>query len=245
MNSREWQAGSMKDLTIEELKAREADILRGIAERLDKPPSTIPEGSGAAAAPLPVSRESKAGGLGELVPDELRSEYQTNTTVQAIFQFAALKGQSREGALITIAKVAVETIAQQQAMLVKALAEQTMIEPLSDEEIKSLLRAALSWRAQGSEGTTSHWTTPRSRNLALVVDRLRAEHPTLCAALGPAGLAAPADLVVHVLLGGQALCGKPGLPGEWEPGHRWVSAVSDDHGPREAANCPGCLAVAP
>ncbi len=283
----------MKDLTIEELKAREAAILRGIAGRLGPSnPSTMPEGAvnpqapvwhgdeekpstlpspesipqigdssseeerrrgilsrhSAVPFPLPlVSRESKPGSLAELVPEELLSEYQTNATVQAIFQFAALKGQSREGALITIAKVALETIGRQTALLTKAFAEQTMVEPLSDEEIKSLLRAALSWRAQGSAGTTTHWTTPRSRNLAIVIDRLRAEHPTLCMALAPAGLVAPEDRdpVVHLLLGGQALCGKPGLPGEWEPGHRWVSAVNDDHGPREAANCPACLAAAP
>lgn len=29
-------------------------------------------------------------------------------------------------------------------------------------------------------------------------------------------------MTVHVLLGGRALCGKPGVPGEWNDGDRWV-----------------------
>jgi hypothetical protein len=50
-----------------------------------------------------------------------------------------------------------------------------------------------------------------------------------------------AALTVHLLREGRPLCGKPGAPGEWEGGHRWVLADSDDLGPRNAANCPGCL----
>jgi hypothetical protein len=48
---------------------------------------------------------------------------------------------------------------------------------------------------------------------------------------------------VHLLSGGHTLCGKPGLPCDWESGHRWVSAHSDGLGPRTAANCPACLAA--
>lgn len=46
---------------------------------------------------------------------------------------------------------------------------------------------------------------------------------------------------VHMLRGGFALCGKPGPPGHWAAGHKWVHADSDDNGPRSAANCTACL----
>lgn len=56
-----------------------------------------------------------------------------------------------------------------------------------------------------------------------------------------------APITVHLLSEGRPLCRKPGLdlvvPGKWEPGHRWVSAHSDDLGPRSAANCTECLAA--
>ncbi len=42
---------------------------------------------------------------------------------------------------------------------------------------------------------------------------------------------------VHILKGGRALCGMPGLPGEWPPGNVWVGL--DD----PAADCEACVAV--
>lgn len=48
-----------------------------------------------------------------------------------------------------------------------------------------------------------------------------------------------ADITVHVLHEGRALCGKPGVPGEWMPGHTWV--YRDDYRALRAANCPGCV----
>jgi len=50
------------------------------------------------------------------------------------------------------------------------------------------------------------------------------------------------NLVVHILHEGWSLCGKPGLPGDWGPGHKWVARDTDAHGERSEANCPGCLA---
>ncbi len=47
-------------------------------------------------------------------------------------------------------------------------------------------------------------------------------------------------LVVHVVHGGTALCGKAGPPGYWGPGHKWVRWESDENGPRSAVNCPVC-----
>lgn len=35
---------------------------------------------------------------------------------------------------------------------------------------------------------------------------------------------APAANVVHALRYGGTLCKKPGVPAEWEPNHKWVSA---------------------
>ncbi len=52
------------------------------------------------------------------------------------------------------------------------------------------------------------------------------------------------DSIVHLLHEGRALCGKPGVPGEWGPGHQWVSTSSDDYGPRWKANCAGCVTTA-
>lgn len=49
---------------------------------------------------------------------------------------------------------------------------------------------------------------------------------------------------VHLLRGGAPLCGKPGLPGQWEPWHKWVAADHDELGVRAEANCEACLAVA-
>jgi hypothetical protein len=49
--------------------------------------------------------------------------------------------------------------------------------------------------------------------------------------------------VVHMLRFGGAICGKVGTPSEWGPGHKWVATDHDEHGPRSAANCPGCLTV--
>jgi hypothetical protein len=47
--------------------------------------------------------------------------------------------------------------------------------------------------------------------------------------------------VVHILHLGGALCGKVGTPAQWESGHEWVALLNDDHGPRSAATCEGCL----
>jgi hypothetical protein len=63
------------------------------------------------------------------------------------------------------------------------------------------------------------------------VERARAERPP------------DAPLTVHLLSEGRALCGKPGVPGNWDPAHRWVSAHNDDFGQRANANCPACLAA--
>jgi len=43
---------------------------------------------------------------------------------------------------------------------------------------------------------------------------------------------------VHLLMQGYALCGMPGLPGDWEPGQLWVS-IEDTANAREV-NCPAC-----
>lgn len=48
--------------------------------------------------------------------------------------------------------------------------------------------------------------------------------------------------VVHILHAGHALCGKPGVPGDWGPGHKWVARDTDALGDRSETNCPGCLA---
>lgn len=42
---------------------------------------------------------------------------------------------------------------------------------------------------------------------------------------------------VHVLHAGQALCGQPGLPHEWPPGHMWVSLQES-----KMATCRHCRA---
>ena len=56
-----------------------------------------------------------------------------------------------------------------------------------------------------------------------------------------AGTPEPKDeRTVHQLDAGRALCGKRGFPGEWGPGHVWVSI---QQGPVSAVNCPGCLLV--
>jgi len=47
--------------------------------------------------------------------------------------------------------------------------------------------------------------------------------------------------VVHILHEGWSLCGKPGVPGDWGPGHKWVARDTDAHGERTQASCPGCL----
>lgn len=45
--------------------------------------------------------------------------------------------------------------------------------------------------------------------------------------------------VVHIVDAGVALCGRPGLPGDWPQGHQWVPLNE-----AFAANCQDCLAVA-
>lgn len=44
---------------------------------------------------------------------------------------------------------------------------------------------------------------------------------------------------VHLLLGGRALCLKPGVPGEWNDDDRWVRLAD-----RADATCAACLAAA-
>lgn len=45
------------------------------------------------------------------------------------------------------------------------------------------------------------------------------------------------DVILHALRRGVALCGLPGIPGAWPPGHRWVRSVA-------AATCNGCKLIA-
>lgn len=49
----------------------------------------------------------------------------------------------------------------------------------------------------------------------------------------------PPDEVVHLVRGGRALCGKLGLPIEWERNHKWV--IVDD---ARRANCKPCKEIA-
>jgi len=42
--------------------------------------------------------------------------------------------------------------------------------------------------------------------------------------------------IVHILLAGRALCGRTGEPGDWPPGHMWVSL--HEFG---LATCLGCV----
>ncbi len=46
--------------------------------------------------------------------------------------------------------------------------------------------------------------------------------------------------MIHTLKHGRALCGQPGVPGEWPKGHRWVSF--EDEANLHEVDCPGCLA---
>lgn len=44
------------------------------------------------------------------------------------------------------------------------------------------------------------------------------------------------DYLVHVLIGGYALCNfTPAVPGDWPPGHKWVH-----QGDVDAATCDKC-----
>lgn len=43
-------------------------------------------------------------------------------------------------------------------------------------------------------------------------------------------------LYVHHLHHGRAACGRPDVPGDWPPGHKWSDAWAD-------VTCPGCLAA--
>src|SRR5918994_586809 len=47
--------------------------------------------------------------------------------------------------------------------------------------------------------------------------------------------------IVHFLRGGSALCGKPGVPGSWGPGHKWVALDHDGFGGADKVTCEGCL----
>jgi hypothetical protein len=44
--------------------------------------------------------------------------------------------------------------------------------------------------------------------------------------------------IVHVLRGGRALCGQPGLPKDWPANHWWARVEDAAH-----ATCPECLKV--
>lgn len=48
-------------------------------------------------------------------------------------------------------------------------------------------------------------------------------------------------MIVHILLEGRALCGMPGLPGEWPEGHAWLAF--NDSGAVDAS-CAVCLSAA-
>lgn len=52
--------------------------------------------------------------------------------------------------------------------------------------------------------------------------------------------AAEIDVIVHVVFSGHALCGMPGVPGQWPQQHRWVSLMKPDAQP----NCVHCIAAA-
>ena len=43
------------------------------------------------------------------------------------------------------------------------------------------------------------------------------------------------DPAVHILFHGRPLCGKPGIPADWEPGNYWVRVDE-----REKSTCVGC-----
>lgn len=53
----------------------------------------------------------------------------------------------------------------------------------------------------------------------------------------PPSAPAPGN-VVHALRYGVTLCKKPGVPAEWEPNHKWVSASYCD--PKDIS-CPECI----
>lgn len=46
-------------------------------------------------------------------------------------------------------------------------------------------------------------------------------------------------VAIHILRYGSALCGFPGVPRDWPPGHFWVHEGDAD------ANCTACLALKP
>lgn len=49
-----------------------------------------------------------------------------------------------------------------------------------------------------------------------------------------------AELTIHVVHEGRALCGKRGVPGNWGTRHKWVYRDHDGGGPRAAVNCREC-----
>lgn len=51
----------------------------------------------------------------------------------------------------------------------------------------------------------------------------------------------PSALTVHVLRNGEALCGKVGMPKDWEDDHRWVSFLDREN--FRAVNCVACRAA--
>jgi hypothetical protein len=50
----------------------------------------------------------------------------------------------------------------------------------------------------------------------------------------------PGGETVHGLMEGRALCGYPGIPREWPPGHKWVDPRRDG----SVMTCPKCIEVA-
>ena len=42
--------------------------------------------------------------------------------------------------------------------------------------------------------------------------------------------------IIHLLDGGRALCGQPGVPRDWPANHRWAAEADADK-----VNCPECL----
>ncbi len=52
------------------------------------------------------------------------------------------------------------------------------------------------------------------------------------------------ELLIHILKHGKALCGKPGVPGDWEDGHRWLRFDRPDHFEEQSPfMCQSCISV--
>lgn len=48
--------------------------------------------------------------------------------------------------------------------------------------------------------------------------------------------------LIHILKHGQAMCGKPGVPGDWKDGHRWIGFNRPDQFEEQSPfTCQPCL----